>query len=133
MHTQRCARARWDRLSDALERSHLCSDVPGITNLLLPERRAHLNGSDHLSASEARVPRAGILGVGLPLRLLFVRPDGFLLIRTRLRRRFLRLCRNSVRTRIVGEALTVCAIAGAARRHRRARTWRRSLGRRAIA
>ncbi len=58
VHTQRRARARWERLSDALERSHLCSDVPGITNLLLPERRAHLNGSDHLSASEARVPRS---------------------------------------------------------------------------
>ena len=35
-----------DRPSDAFERSHLCSEAPGITNLFRARRRAHLNGFD---------------------------------------------------------------------------------------
>ena len=64
MHFQRCARERthkhtgqWrctrnamhhgcDRPSDAFERSHLCCKSPGIPNLFLAKRRAHLNGFD---------------------------------------------------------------------------------------
>ena len=60
-------------------------------------------------------------GVGLPLRLRFVRPHRFELLRTRLRRRILRLRRTSVRVRIIGDALTVCAVAGLAWRHCRIR------------
>ena len=64
-------------------------------------------------------------GVGLPLRLRFVRPHRFELLRTRLRRRILRLRRSSICVSVVGDALTVCAVAGAAWsrcRIRRART-----------
>ncbi len=63
-HTQRCACKRTHkdtglrickrktmhhgchRPGDAYERSHLCSKSPGITNLFLAKRRAHLNRFD---------------------------------------------------------------------------------------
>jgi hypothetical protein len=64
-----------------------------------------------------------------------VLPQRFELLRTRLRRRIPRLCHSSVCQSIVDDALTVCAVAGAAWRHcriRRARTWRRSVGRSAV-
>ncbi len=64
---------------------------------------------------------AGIRGVGLALRLRFVRPHRFELLRNGLRCRILRLLCNSVCVRIIGDALTMCAAAGAAWRHCRIR------------
>ncbi len=68
---------------------------------------------------------AGIRGVGLLLRRRFVRPHRFGLLHTPLRRRILRFFCKSVCVRIIGDSLTVRAVAGAAWRHcriRRART-----------
>ncbi len=67
---------------------------------------------------------AGIRGVGLLLRLRFVRPHRFELLRTGLRRRILRLRRDSACVRIIGDALTVRAVAGQAWRHCRIRSAR---------
>ncbi len=55
---------------------------------------------------------AGIRGVGLLMRLRFVRPHRFELRRKGLRRRILRLLCNSI-----GDSLTVRAVAGQAWRH----------------
>ena len=60
----------------------------------------------------ARAHGAGIRGVGFILRLRFVYPHRFELLR--LRHLVLRLLRNSVCVRIIGDALTVCAVAGLA-------------------
>jgi hypothetical protein len=119
-----------DGLINALERSHLCSKSPGITNLFIAKRRAHLKGFYRSVHRRHACTGSGIRGIGLLLRRRFVRPHRFELLRMRLRRHILRIRRNSVCVRIIADALTVCAVAGAAWHHcriRRARTWRLSL------
>jgi hypothetical protein len=106
-----------DRLGDAFERSHLCSKAPGTTNLFLAERRAHLNGFDQSVHEGARAQGAGIRDVRLPLRLRFVRPHRFELLRKSLCRRILCLPCNAACVSIVADTLTVSAFAGLAWRH----------------
>ncbi len=123
--TRNTRRHGCDGLISALERSHLCPKSPGIPNLFLAKRRAHLNGFDRSVHPRRPCTGAGIRRVGLLLRRRFVRTHRFELLHTPLRRCILRLLCNSVCVRIIGDAVTLCAVAGLAWRRcriRRART-----------